>query len=91
MRPNGRSCLIDISVTELAEKDKEGADLVFISDMIVQRESARRTIAQCKKAGPEVVAGDPLFTSINDWQFSCFKISSEIHVDSGSIHLCRNK
>ena len=55
--------LIDINVTRLTEKDLAWADCVFISAMIVQRESARQTIARCKEAGLKVVAGGPLFTS----------------------------
>ena len=55
--------LIDINVTKLTEKDLEWADFAFISSMVVQRETARQTIARCKKAGLKVVAGGPLFTS----------------------------
>jgi len=55
--------LIDINVRRLTEKDLEWADVVFISGMVVQRESARQAIARCKKAGLKVVAGGPLFTS----------------------------
>jgi radical SAM superfamily enzyme YgiQ (UPF0313 family) len=55
--------LIDINVRKLTDKDLEWADLVFISGMVVQRESARQTIARCKKTGLKVVAGGPLFTS----------------------------
>jgi radical SAM superfamily enzyme YgiQ (UPF0313 family) len=35
----------------------------LISGMVVQKESARQTIARCKEAGLKVVAGGPLFTS----------------------------
>jgi len=55
--------LIDVNVTTLTEKDLAWADLVFISGMVVQRESARQIIARCKEAGLKVVAGGPLFTS----------------------------
>lgn len=55
--------LIDVNVTRLTEKDMAWADLVFISGMVVQRESARQIIGRCKKAGIKVVAGGPLFTS----------------------------
>jgi radical SAM superfamily enzyme YgiQ (UPF0313 family) len=58
--------LIDMNVTKLTEKDLAWADLVFISGMVVQRDSARQTIARCKKAGLRVVAGGPLFTSEHD-------------------------
>lgn len=55
--------LIDVNVRKLTEKDLEWADMVFISAMVVQRESARRAIARCKDAGLKVVAGGPLFNS----------------------------
>ena len=55
--------LVDVNVTKLTEKDLVWADYVFISSMVVQRESARETIARCKEAGLKIVAGGPLFTS----------------------------
>ncbi|MFH1008147.1 MAG: B12-binding domain-containing radical SAM protein, partial [Candidatus Latescibacterota bacterium] len=55
--------LVDVNVVRLTEKDLAWADCVFISGMVVQRESARQLIARCKEAGVVVVAGGPLFTS----------------------------
>jgi radical SAM superfamily enzyme YgiQ (UPF0313 family) len=55
--------LVDMNVTRLTDKDLLWADYVFISAMIVQRESARQAIARCKEAGLKVVAGGPLFAS----------------------------
>jgi radical SAM superfamily enzyme YgiQ (UPF0313 family) len=55
--------LIDLNVTKLTEKDLLWADYAFISGMVVQRASARQTIARCKEAGLKVVAGGPLFVS----------------------------
>ncbi len=54
--------LVDLNVTELTEADLKWADLVFLSAMIVQRESAKLVIKRCKEAGATVVAGGPLFT-----------------------------
>ena len=54
--------LVDVNVTTLTQKHLEWADYVFISAMVVQRDSARKIIAHCKKAGVKVVAGGPLFT-----------------------------
>jgi radical SAM superfamily enzyme YgiQ (UPF0313 family) len=54
--------LIDVNVRKLTEKDLEWAEMVFISAMVVQRESARQVIARCKEAGLKVVAGGPLFS-----------------------------
>ena len=53
---------MDLNVRTLREKDLAWADLVFVSGMIVQRESARELIARCKAAGKTIVAGGPLFT-----------------------------
>jgi len=58
--------LVDVNVRPLTEKDLAWADIVFISAMVVQRESARETISRCKSAGLTVVAGGPLFTSENE-------------------------
>jgi radical SAM superfamily enzyme YgiQ (UPF0313 family) len=55
--------LVDLNVTKLTEKDLLWADYAFISGMVVQRESARKTIERCKEAGLKVVAGGPLFAS----------------------------
>jgi radical SAM superfamily enzyme YgiQ (UPF0313 family) len=53
--------LVDINVTKLTERDLEWADYAYIGAMVVQKESALNTIAQCKAAGLKVVAGGPLF------------------------------
>ncbi|MDY6970843.1 MAG: B12-binding domain-containing radical SAM protein [Thermodesulfobacteriota bacterium] len=57
--------LIDINVKKLTEIDLAWADYVFVSAMVVQRESARSIISQCKGAGLKVIAGGPLFTNEN--------------------------
>jgi radical SAM superfamily enzyme YgiQ (UPF0313 family) len=54
--------LVDLNVTHLTPKDLAWADYVFISAMIVQRDTAHTLIARCKQAGVKVVAGGPLFT-----------------------------
>ena len=54
--------LVDLNVASLTTKDLAWADWVFISAMVVQRDSARELIARCKMAGVKVVAGGPLFT-----------------------------
>ena len=55
--------VIDMNVTPLKDKDIKWADCVFISAMVVQRNSAKETIARCKELGIKVVAGGPLFTT----------------------------
>jgi radical SAM superfamily enzyme YgiQ (UPF0313 family) len=54
--------LVDLNAESLRPKDLEWADMVFISAMVIQRESAQQVIARCKEAGVKVVAGGPLFT-----------------------------
>jgi radical SAM superfamily enzyme YgiQ (UPF0313 family) len=54
--------LVDLNVRRLTEEDLAWADAVFLSAMIVQRESAREIIQRCKAAGVKIVAGGPLFT-----------------------------
>jgi radical SAM superfamily enzyme YgiQ (UPF0313 family) len=54
--------LVDLSVSSLTDADLAWADYVFVSAMIVQRESAWALIHRCKLAGAKVVAGGPLFT-----------------------------
>lgn len=61
--PDWDKRLIDLNVATLRDADLEWADLVLVSGMIAQRDSARTLIARCKAAGKTVVAGGPLFTS----------------------------
>lgn len=55
--------LVDLNVRRLSEQQLRWADVVLISAMIAQRESAKELIARCKAAGKTVVVGGPLFTS----------------------------
>src|SRR5574341_118165 len=54
--------LVDLNVTDLTEEDLAWADYVFVSGMVVQRESVRAILKLCKTVGVRVVAGGPLFT-----------------------------
>jgi hypothetical protein len=58
--------LVDMNVTKLTEDDLAWVDCAFVGGMVVQRNSARQTIAKCKEAGLKVIAGGPLFTSEYD-------------------------
>jgi len=60
--PAWKKRLVDINIQKLTDNDLAWADYVFISGMIVQRDSAHQIIAQCKEANLKVVAGGPLFT-----------------------------
>jgi len=54
---------IDMNITKLTDENIKWADYVFISAMIVQKESTRGVINRCKKLNRKVVAGGPLFTT----------------------------
>ena len=55
--------LIDMNVRDLRDKDIMEADYVFISAMVVQKDSAKKVIKKCNELGTKVVAGGPLFTA----------------------------
>ncbi len=52
-----------MSIGSLKDKDILWADYVFISAMIVQRESTLATIDRCHALGKKVVAGGPLVST----------------------------
>jgi radical SAM superfamily enzyme YgiQ (UPF0313 family) len=60
--PEWTKRLVDVNVRKLREKDLAWAEVVFVSGMIAQRDSARELIARCHAAGKTIVAGGPLFT-----------------------------
>jgi len=62
--------LVDMNTARLSDKDIKWADMVFISAMVVQKDSAKTVIKHCKKLGATVVAGGPLFTTQPE-EFSC--------------------
>ena len=55
--------LVDMNVTRLTDGDTKWADYVFISAMVVQQNSVREVITQCKRLNTRIVAGGPLFTT----------------------------
>ncbi|MCL5770372.1 MAG: B12-binding domain-containing radical SAM protein, partial [Planctomycetes bacterium] len=61
--PRWNKRLVDLNVQPLGSGDLEWAELVMISAMVAQRETAQALIARCKAAGRKVVAGGPLFSS----------------------------
>jgi len=54
--------LVDTNVRTLTDADLVWSDLVLVSAMNIQRESAHEIIARAKAADRTVVAGGPLFT-----------------------------
>ena len=55
--------LIDMNVENLKYDDIKEADYVFISAMVVQKQSAKKIINKCNELGTKIVAGGPLFTA----------------------------
>jgi len=55
--------LIDMNIRRLKNADIKKADIVFISAMIVQKESVKEVVNICRNVGKPVVAGGPLFTT----------------------------
>lgn len=51
--------LIDLNVEPLTEADIEWADMVFVSAMIVQKESLEEVVRLCKKLNKKVAVGGP--------------------------------
>lgn len=55
--------MADLNLRNLNEEDLNWADLVFISAMIIQKDSVREIINLAKKFGKKIVAGGPLFAT----------------------------
>ncbi len=55
--------LIDMNTVKLRDRHIKWADYVFISAMVIQKNSARKVVERCKRLNVKVVAGGPLFTS----------------------------
>lgn len=51
--------LVDMNVRRLKEPDVEWADIIFVSAMIVQKDSLERVVQTCKALGKRVVVGGP--------------------------------
>ncbi|MGD9590775.1 MAG: B12-binding domain-containing radical SAM protein [Pyrinomonadaceae bacterium] len=58
--------LVDINVEELWPEDIEWADIVFISAMIVQRESLEKVVDLCRSLGKKVVVGGPYVSTSSE-------------------------
>lgn len=58
--------LVDINVEGLSPDDIEWADIVFISAMIVQRESLEHVVELCRSLGKKVVVGGPYVSTSSE-------------------------
>lgn len=55
--------LVDLNVRGLKSSDIEWADMVFVTGMLVQKESVHTVVRQCKAMGKRVVLGGPYVTT----------------------------
>lgn len=73
--------LVDMNTDVLDDRDLRWADYVFISAMVVQKESAMEVVERCKRLSVPTVAGGPLFTSDPDgWENVNYLVLNEAEV-----------
>ena len=58
--------LVDMNIEPLKKSDVEWADAVFVSAMIIQKESLRKVIELCRSAKKPIVAGGPYPTASHE-------------------------
>lgn len=58
--------LVDMNIEPLRQKDVEWADAVFVSAMIIQKESLREVTRLCRATNTPIVAGGPYPTSSHE-------------------------
>tara|TARA_Y100000310_G_C20690171_1_gene821677 strand:- start:694 stop:2154 length:1461 start_codon:yes stop_codon:yes gene_type:complete len=75
--------LIDLNVEPLLDEQIAWADMVMISAMIVQKDSAIKVIKRCNDLGTKVVAGGPVFTT----KFQDFKGVDHFILNEGEVTL----
>src|SRR6478672_201658 len=61
--PSWERKLIDLNVQALKSSAIEWADMVFVTAMLVQKDSLRRVVKRCKALGKRVVLGGPYVTT----------------------------
>jgi radical SAM superfamily enzyme YgiQ (UPF0313 family) len=55
--------LVDLNIERLKASDLEWADMVFLTAMLVQKDSLRSVVERCKRLGKRVVIGGPYVTT----------------------------
>ncbi|MGE5582869.1 MAG: B12-binding domain-containing radical SAM protein [Bacillota bacterium] len=63
---NWEKRLIDMNVTALTDDDLRWADYLFLSAMVIQKESAQKVLERCKNLKVKTVVGGPLVTAEPD-------------------------
>ena len=56
--------LVDLNIEELDMRDVDNSDMIFLTGMIVNRESFMEMVHICRKKGKIVVAGGPFVQSV---------------------------
>jgi len=55
--------LIDLNVQSLRTADIDWADMIFVTGMLVQKDSLKQVVTRCKARGKRVVVGGPYVTT----------------------------
>jgi len=55
--------MVDMNATTLYDRDIIWADYVFITGMVIQKNSVDKIVERCKQLNVKIVAGGPLFTA----------------------------
>ncbi|MGI8467126.1 MAG: B12-binding domain-containing radical SAM protein [Pyrinomonadaceae bacterium] len=63
---NWEKRLVDMNIEPLAETDLDWADIVFLSAMLVQKDSLLDVIKKCKGRGKRVVVGGPFVSTARE-------------------------
>lgn len=58
--------LLDLNIKNLFDRDLQWADVVMVSAMLVQKESADQVLERCARLGKTTIAGGPLFTALHE-------------------------
>jgi radical SAM superfamily enzyme YgiQ (UPF0313 family) len=58
--------LIDLNVQSLKTSDLDWADIVFVTAMLVQKDSFKQLLKRCKERGKRVVVGGPYVTTSSE-------------------------
>ncbi len=58
--------LVDLNISNLSDEEIDWADMVFVSAMLIQKESTLEVIRRCKAKNKLIVAGGPAFSADPD-------------------------